>query len=127
MGKNAFRAACGPAAWLQAACAPAATYRPRLERTAGDGRRAALVETRDGSGLTSHVRVAPPDDAGWQDVAAFEGRVEAMEWQGADLLLGFAAGDPRRVFSVFPGLRVREADGSEGLRWLRISTRRSRR
>lgn len=106
---------------------PADGRAPRLLRRAGDGGRAALVEMTGHAGLGSHLRVAPAEDAAWQDVAVFDGRVEAMEWQGEDLLLGFAAGDPTRVFSLFPGLRLREAAGPGGLRWLRISTRRCRR
>jgi hypothetical protein len=50
-----------------------------------------------------------------------------MEWQGDDLLLGFTGGNAMRVFSVFPGMRLRDAAGPGGLRWLRVSTRRSRR
>jgi hypothetical protein len=113
------------ASWLYEACAPGIEGAPRFERLAGDGRRAALVEVPGGAGLASHLRVAPDEDAAWQEVAVFDSRVEAMEWQGADLLLAFPAGLPRRVFSVYPGLRLREATGPGGLRWVRISTRRS--
>ena len=55
----------------------------------------------------------------------FEGRVQAMEWQGADLLLAFATDSAMRMFSLFPGLRLREAAGRGNWRWLRISPRRS--
>ena len=58
----------------------------------------------------------------------FEGRVEAIEWQGADLVLAFAADQAMRVFSVFPGMRLRDATGpggltAGGLRWLRCCSR----
>jgi hypothetical protein len=117
----------GPAAWLSAACAPPGRRVPRLERRAGDGRVAALVEADCGAGVASHVLLAETAGTAWQDVAVFEGRIEAMEWQGEDLLLGFAGGNAMRVFSVFPGMRLRDAAGPGGLRWLRVSTRRSRR
>jgi len=92
-----------------------------------DGRRAALVEAGQGSGLASHLLLAEAGAAAWQDVAVFEGRVEEMQWQGADLLLAFADESAVRVFSVFPGMRLRDAAGPGDLRWLRVSTRRSRR
>jgi len=122
----------GPAAWLHAACAAPGAREHRIERRARDGRVAALVEAACGAGLASHVLLAEGDDPAWQDVAVFEGRVEAMEWQGADLMLAFAAGNAMRVFSVFPGMRLRDAAGpggmsAGGLRWLRMSTRRARR
>jgi hypothetical protein len=122
----------GPAAWLHVACASPGEHGARLERRAADGRRALLVEAGGGAQLASHLLLAEDGNAACQDVAVFEGRVEAMEWQGADLLLAFAAGSARRVFSVFPGMRLREAAGpggstAGGLRWLRVSTRRSRR
>ena len=69
-----------------------------------DGRRAALVEAGQGSGLASHLLLAEAGAAAWQDVAVFEGRVEEMQWQGADLLLAFADESAVRVFSVFPGM-----------------------
>jgi len=83
------------------------------------------VEAVAGAGIASHVLL----DAGgeWQDVAVFEGRVEAMEWQGADLLLAIAADSAMRVFSVFPGMRLHDAVGPGEWRWLRLSTRRARR
>ena len=117
----------GLAAWLNAACAPPGGAAPRLQRRALDGRRAALVEAACGAGVASHVLVADAGRGDWQDVAVFEGRVEALEWQGADLLLAIAADSAMRVFSVFPGMRLREAAGPGGLHWLRLSTRRSRR
>jgi hypothetical protein len=113
------------ASWLYEACAPGIDRTPRIERLAVDGRRAALVEVPGGAGLASHVRVATDEAGAWREVAVFDGRVEAMEWQGADLLLAFPAGHPRRVFSLYPGLRLREAIGPGGLRWVRLSTRRS--
>jgi hypothetical protein len=130
MGSSAARQGMGPAAWLSAACAlPQGSA--RIERRALDGRRAALVEAHGSEGIASHVLLA---DAGaaWQDIAVFEGRIEAMEWQGKDLLLALPAADAVRVFSVFPGMRLRDAAGpggasAGGLRWLRVSTRRSRR
>jgi hypothetical protein len=115
----------GPAAWLSAACAPACAGEPRLQRRSGEGRRAALVEAACGAGIASHVLL---DEGGeWQDVAVFDGRVEAMEWQGADLLLAIAADSAMRVFSVFPGMRLRDAAGPGEWRWLRLSIRRARR
>lgn len=117
----------GTAAWLSAACAPTGGRTPRFECRAADGRRAALVEIAAGPSLASHVRVAGEAGEGWRDIAVFDGRVEAMEWQGEDLWLGFAAGQPQRVLSIYPGLRLREAAGPRGLRWVRLSTRRSRR
>lgn len=130
MGTSAARPGMGPAAWLSVACAlPRGSA--RIERRAVDGRRAALVEAHSGEGIASHVLVADAD-AVWQDVAVFEGRIEAMEWQGSDLLLALAAAETVRVFSVFPGMRLRDAVGPDGStaggwRWLRVSTRRSRR
>jgi hypothetical protein len=121
----------GPAAWLSAACAlPEGSA--RIERLAVDGRRAALVEAHSGEDIASHVLLADPGAMAWQDVAVIEGRVEAMEWQGSDLLLALASAEAVRVFSVFPGMRLRDAAGpngltASGLRWLRVSTRRSRR
>jgi hypothetical protein len=117
----------GPAAWLSAACAPAGAAAPRIEGRARDGRVAALVESEGGAGVVSHLLLADAGGTAWQDVAVFEARVEAMEWQGMDLLLAFAADQPMRVFSVFPGMRLRDASGPGAWRWLRISTRRSRR
>jgi hypothetical protein len=96
-------------------------------RRAADGRRAALVEAAWGAGVASHVLLAPAGGAGWQDVAVFEARVEAMEWQGEELLLAVASDASMRVFSVCPGIRLRDADGPGRLRWLRLSTRRARR
>ena len=121
----------GPAAWLNTACAPPEGS-ARIERRAVDGRRAALVEAHSGEGIASHVLLADAGAAAWQDLAVFEGRIEAMEWQGSDLLLALPAAEAVRVFSVFPGMRLRDAAGpggssAGGLRWLRVSTRRSRR
>jgi hypothetical protein len=121
----------GPAAWLKAACAlPEGSA--RIERRAVDGRRAALVEAHSSEGIASHVLLADAGAVAWQDVAVFDGRVEAMEWQGNDLLLALAPAEAVRVFSLFPGMRLRDAAGPNGfhrggLRWLRVSTRRSRR
>jgi len=121
------RPAIGPAAWLNLACAAPGGGALRIERRARDGRVAALVEAESSAGLASHLLLADAANGAWQDVAVFEGRVEAMEWQGADLMLAVAAGQAMRVFSVFPGMRLRDAAGPGGLRWLRISTRRARR
>ena len=127
MGFTAARANEGPSAWLSAACASPGQGEPRLQRRAADGRRAALVEAAWGAGVASHVLVAPSGHADWQDMAVFEGRVEAMEWQGEELLLAIASETSMRVFSVCPGIRLRDASGPGGLHWLRLSTRRARR
>ena len=127
MGIAAARPNAGPSAWLSAACASAGAHTPRLQRRAGDGRQAALVEMAWGAGVASHVLVAAAGHADWQDVAVFEGRVETMEWQGDELLLAVADDASLRVFSVSPGIRLRDAAGPGGLRWLRLSTRRARR
>ena len=103
MGTSAAWQGLGPAAWLKSACAlPDASA--RMERRAVDGRRAALVEAHSGEGIASHVLLADAGAFAWQDVAVFEGRIEAMEWQGSDLLLVLAAAEAVRVFSVFPGM-----------------------
>lgn len=127
MDITAARPFVGLSTWLNAACEPPGSAAPRLQRRASDGRRAALVEAACGTGLASHVLVADAGRGEWQDMAVFEGRVEALEWQGADLLLAIAADSAMRVFSVFPGMRLREANGPGEWRWLRLSTRRSRR
>lgn len=117
----------GPSAWLSAACAPPGAAEPRIQCRAADGRLAALVEVTCDAGLASHVMVRVAGGGAWQDVAVFEGRIEAMEWQAGELLLACPGADATRVFSVFPGMRLRDAAGPGGLRWLRLSTRRARR
>ena len=125
MGRIASNGVVGPAAWLREACAPVQAHSPRLQLRASDGRLAALVERGLGAGVASHLRVG--ERGAWMEIAVFDGRVEAMLWQGADLLLGFPLGQAMRVFSVFPGMRLREGVGPGGLRWVRLSTRRARR
>jgi hypothetical protein len=127
LGHAAANASAGPAAWLQAACAPPGGFVPRILRRSPGDRLAALAEVGCGAGIASHVLISEGEALSWQDLAVFEGRVEAMEWQGAELLLGFPAGAAMRVFSVYPGMRVRDAKGPGELRWVRLSTRRSRR
>ena len=129
MAASGARLSVAGATWWQVACSTSveAGRRPRLEGRAADGRRAALVETGCGKGVSSHVLIADAGSTTGQGLAVFEGRVERMEWQGTELLLAFAPGAEPRVFSVYPGIRIREAAGPGDLHWLRLSTRRSRR
>ena len=126
------------AVWLASACSPIREFPGSLvleRRNAQGRRRAAVVEVAgdDQAGVGSLLLLADLD-AGVhapQLLAAFDRHVEALEWQGEDLLLGFAAAQDVRAFSIYPGLRIRPAPASapspRELSWLRLSTRRSRR
>ena len=125
------------AVWLASVSAPAGECSrvAALERRSAQGdRRAAVVEVDDGEGerIGSLVLLAEPGEADFDPerlLAAFDRRIEAMEWSGEDLLLGFAAEADVRAFSIYPGLRILPAaaprEGVRGLCWLRLSTRRS--
>jgi hypothetical protein len=125
------------AVWLASACVPVEVdgRRTRLERCSADGqRRAAVVEVGGDAGIGSLVLLAEAGATAFepgQMLAAFDRRVEAVEWSGADLLLGFDSGCDVRAFSIFPGLRIvpapPPASAGAALSWLRLSTRRSRR
>jgi hypothetical protein len=113
------------------ACTRAAT----LERRSADGaRKAGTIALASEQGAGSLVLLAPAQadvfDPG-QMLAAFDCRVEALDWQGEDLLLGLSVAQDVRAFSIVPGLRIHPApappDARAGLHWLRLSTRRSRR
>ena len=100
------------AVWLASAC-PALGETSRLSRIEGrsaDGRRkAAVVEVADAEGTSSLVLQADAAAANYDPgemLAAFDRRVERMEWSGEDLLLGFDAARDVRAFSIFPGIRI---------------------
>ena len=129
-------------AWLASACAAigeGSRVATRELRAARGGCKAGVVEIDDGAaGVGSVVLLAAADAAAFgagQVLAAFDRRVEALQWLGEDLLLGFAVPKDLRAFSIFPGLRILPApaplplpgDAPGGLSWLRLSTRRSRR
>jgi hypothetical protein len=101
--------------------------------SADGSRKAALVDIDTGGESThagSQVLVADANAADFDpdaQLAVFDARAERIEWSGADLLVAFPAGAEAGVFSLFPGLRVRPAPGSDGLSWLRLSTRHCRR
>ena len=125
------------AVWLASACAPVEVdgRHTRLERCSADGqRKVAVVEVAGDAGIGSLVLLAEAAATAFepgQMLAAFDRRVEAVEWSGADLLLGFDTERDVRAFSIFPGLRIVPATPPEtagaALSWLRLSTRRSRR
>jgi hypothetical protein len=124
------------AVWLASACSPIREFPGSLvlERRSADGRRRAAV-----------VEVAGDEDAGVgsllllaelgtgveapQLLAAFDRHVEALEWQGEDLLLGFAGARQVGSFAICPGIRLHPAapPDADGLAWLRLSSRRSAR
>ena len=127
------------AVWVASAYSPprecARTIRCQLRSDDGC-RKAALVDVDcgDPGRAASHILVADAAAANFDpgaQLAVFDRRVERIEWSGADLLVAFARGAEPLMFSVFPGLRMREARGREGpadgLSWLRLSTRHCRR
>lgn len=109
----------------------------RCQICSTDGsRKAALFDLDSGDARrpSSQILVADAAALGFDpelQLAVFDHRVERIEWSGADLLVAFPAGVEALMFSVAPGLRMREALGREaladGLSWLRLSTRHCRR
>jgi hypothetical protein len=127
-----------PARLLAGCLRTARRPRPaRCERASPDGEwKAALVDEERGEGAraASHILLADADAGGFDPdarLAVFEGRVEAMEWSGSDLLVAFPAGGALEVYSLYPGLRYFHSPGppgaASGFRWIRLSIRRCRR
>ena len=124
------------AAWLASACAPDAAMarQQRLLQRSADGRQFAAVVEIAGAGSLVLLAQAAGEAGGFDPgrlLAAFDRRIDTLQWQGEDLLLGIATAHDVRAFSVCPGIRNLPAPAPEGaaseLAWLRLSTRRSRR
>jgi hypothetical protein len=116
------------ATWLASAFPPLGQCRPvaRLEQASPDGaRRAAVVGLRAERGRAGSLLLL--SEAGSERMLAlFDQPVQRVQWQGEDLLLGFAGAREVGSFAICPGIRLHPAPPPDaaGLAWLRLSSRR---